>query len=123
MKDERKQELLKKFGDKVKFKKEENLLGPEDFENIELIHEISAERARKINKNCYITIRDKDGNLTTQYDESLWQMSVIEECILFDGKKLSVDKIGRLKSDFLQDLFSLLTLPESDSGKTEKTEV
>ena len=91
------------------FKKEDNLIHEDDYQEIELTRDISANTLKTISKNSVIRIRNKDGEFEEIFSKEEYQAAMIMHCCKFDGKQLSKVDILRFDKDFFLKLFLLLT--------------
>jgi len=107
-------ELLKKYGDKITFKKVENLLRESDFETIELMPEYDARTLRNIQRQCTVRKKDEQGEWVEIFDKDQYNTVMILNLARFDGRALTREEVDRLESSFLIDLVKLLTAQAAD---------
>jgi len=99
--------LLKKYGDKIKLKKEAGLLRETDFKEITITDEFSGKTNSSILKSATVRKKNLDGDWEESFNSVEYQMRKIMELVEFDGKKLPRAEVERLESSFLTDLLTL----------------
>jgi len=106
-------ELLKKYGQKISFKKSENLIKEKDFNSIELTQEYDARTLRNIQRQCTVRKKDETGEWVESFDKDQYNTVMILNLCKFDGRQLTRDEIDRLESSFMIDLVKLLAAQEA----------
>jgi hypothetical protein len=100
------------------FKKEENLVYETDFEEIEILTEISVNKHKSIARKSMIKTV-VNGETEEIFSKEDYQLNMVSSCCKFDGKSLTPAEISRFEKEFFIKLF-LLLIPNGEEELQEQ---
>ena len=101
------------------FKKEDNLVYEDAFNDIEILTDISANTHKTIVNNSKKRKKNDDGEFEIQFDNEEYQIAMIAYCCKFDGKQLSKAEIARFERSFFMKLFLLLIPAQEEESQVK----